>query len=86
MGTNHELAGRVAGPAYVPRDPGSDVVSAVVREHLQDLVDEAAADDRRFPQFVLDQLEALPACGDFLRGFARMYCSACRSSRIVPFC
>jgi len=47
--------------------------------------DVASPPEVRLPGFVLRELRALAACGDFANGFVRLQCSSCRGDRVVPF-
>ena len=78
---------------YEPRDPSDSVLANLARDYLPSLREALAADEDDdtlppgavLPEFVLRELRALAACGDFTRGFIRLQCSACRVDRVVPF-
>jgi hypothetical protein len=71
---------------YRPRTTQDSAVVRVLREHLDELLERVEADaDRRLPAFVVKQLRSMISCGDFLRGFARFECTACRAPLVVPF-
>ena len=71
---------------YRPRTTQDSAIVRVLREHLPDLLERVEADaGRRLPAFVVKQLRAMVSCGDFLRGFARFECTACRAPLVVPF-
>mgnify|MGYP002634217134 CR=1 FL=1 len=86
-------------PQYEPRDPSDSVLGNLARDYLPALrealaveegdemeeADETAPPGGRLPEFVLRELRALAACGDFTRGFIRLQCSGCRTGRVVPF-
>ena len=71
---------------YRPRTTQDSAIVRVLREHLPELLERVDADaGRRLPAFVVKQLRAMISCGDFINGFARFECSACRAPLIVPF-
>ncbi len=74
-------------PQYTPREPGNGVLGAVIRDHLEELLDRVAseADGPRLPAFVVRELRAVRGCGDIVRGFARYRCDSCRRDLAVPF-
>ena len=55
----------------------------VVREHLESFVAEAEEAGRPIPAFVELELRAYLKCGVLAWGFTRLYCDACRRSRLV---
>ncbi len=71
---------------YVPRQPADAVLHALVREHLDELVEHARiAYLAPLPRYVVDELRAYLACGDFSRGFLRCHCDGCGHDVLVGF-
>jgi hypothetical protein len=79
------LAAAARMKLYRPRRAQESVVSDVVRSHLPQFIEQAAAGDFSLPAFVLGELEALLACGDPARGFTHLKCPRCGFDRFLPF-
>ena len=76
-----------AGAAYQPRTPEGGVLYAVIREHLETFLAEAArgTEGRGLPAFVEQEFRDYLTCGVLAHGFARVRCDACAFERLVPF-
>jgi hypothetical protein len=57
----------------------------VLSEHLETFLAGQRRRERTVPRFVERELRALLDCGIPAHRFLRLFCKACRSSRIVPF-
>jgi len=77
----------LAQPAYRPRDAEHTVLHAVIREHLEDFLREAAArgEGAGLPQFIEREFREFLTCGVLAHGFARVRCDGCAFERLVPF-
>jgi len=72
-----------AGPKYRRRDPEATVLHRIVRENLETFLSEAEEAGRPVPGFVEVEFRNYLKCGVLAWGFSRLYCDACRSSRLV---
>jgi hypothetical protein len=63
------------------------VLHAVVREHLETFVCEAAArgDGSGVPRFVEEEFRGFLTCGILAHGFARLKCDGCGLEHLLPF-
>jgi Putative transposase/Transposase zinc-binding domain len=75
------------GAVYRPRDAEHTVLHAVIREHLETFLHEAAArtDGPGLPRFVEEEFRAFLRCGVLAHGFARLRCDGCGLDRLLPF-
>ena len=80
-------AWRVPQSAYRPRDAEHAVLHAVIAEHLEVFLREAASrtDGLGLPRFVEDEFRAFLRCGVLAHGFARLRCDGCWLYRLLPF-
>jgi hypothetical protein len=76
-----------AGATYEPRAPEDGVLHAVIREHLETFLAEAArgTDGPGLPAFVEQEFRDYLTCGVLAHGFARVRCDTCAFERLVPF-
>jgi len=72
-----------AGPKYRRRDPEATTLHRIVRENLNTFLAEAEEEGRPVPRFVAEEFRNYLKCGLLSCGFTRLYCDACRSSRLV---
>lgn len=72
---------------YRPRDSEREVLHAVIRQHLETFLGEAAraADGARLPEFGKQEFREFLTCGVLAHGFARVRCDTCAFERPVPF-
>jgi hypothetical protein len=76
------------GVVYRPRDAEHTVLHAVIREHLETFLNEAATtrtDGPGLPRFVEEEFRAFLRCGVLAHGFARLRCDGCGLDRFLPF-
>ncbi len=76
------------GAVYRPRDAEHTVLHAVIREHLETFLNEAATtrtDGPGLPRFVEEEFRAFLRCGVLAHGFARLRCDGCGLDRLLPF-
>ena len=71
--------------AYHPRHAEDTLLYEVFADHLETFLARQRRRDRIVPRFVERELRAFLDCGIPAHGFLRLYCHACRHSRIVPF-
>jgi len=78
---------RSASATYEPRTPERGVLHAVIREHLETFLAEAArgTDGPGLPDFVEQEFRDYLMCGVLAHGFARVRCDTCALERLVPF-
>src|SRR5450759_1938026 len=73
-----------AGPVYTRRPPEKSALYQVMQQHLltfeQEWTDEASG--RTLPKFVTEELHKYLDCGILARGFAHLYCDACRQHHV----
>lgn len=74
-------------PLYRPRDAEHTALHAVIREHLETFVREAAerGDGSALPQFVEEEFREFLTCGILAHGFARLRCDGCGLDHLLPF-
>ncbi len=73
-------------PAHGARHrPETTPLYAVVQEHLETFLAEAARRDRVVPRFVERELRAYLECGLLQFGFLRLGCEGCGHSRLLAF-
>ena len=79
--------GMTQGAVYRPRDAEHTVLHAVIREHLETFLHEAATrtDGPGLPRFVEEEFRAFLRCGVLAHGFARLRCDGCGLDRLLPF-
>ena len=79
--------GMAQGAVYRPRDAEHTVLHAVIREHLETFLHEAATrtDGPGLPRFVEEEFRAFLRCGVLAHGFARLRCDGCGLDRLLPF-
>ena len=77
--------GRNAVGRYRRREPEQSVLYQVVREQLETFLDRRQDEGRPVPRFVERELRGFLECGILAHGFVRVYCDACRKSRVVGF-
>ena len=72
---------------YTPRQPASDVLHQVVRDHFETFRAQAASlrDGEGLPRFVEGEFRDFLRCGSLAGGFARFRCTACGLDRLVAF-
>jgi len=75
----------VGQPAYQRRQPQKTVLWQVVNQNLRTFQDATEESGGSLPRHVWQEFERYLACGDFLRGFARVHCPSCGYDRLVPF-
>jgi hypothetical protein len=81
-------ASRPAPRGYRGREPEKTDLHAVVREHLETLLDEArrrSESGTGYPTFIEHELRRFLDCGLLARGFARLRCKMCGFERLVAF-
>ena len=73
--------------SYARRRPEDTTLHRVVRENLLTLyaATEAGFDGASLPDFVRHEFEQYVSCGILSRGFARLACESCGTSRLVAF-
>ncbi|MBM3484967.1 MAG: transposase, partial [Alphaproteobacteria bacterium] len=78
---------RVPAVEYAPRDPSASALYAVVGEHVESFLAEAARmrDGQSLPRFVEDEFRGFLRCGFLAGGFARFRCTGCTTERLVAF-
>jgi hypothetical protein len=70
---------------YTRRQPEKSALYQALQKHLltfeQEWTDQASG--RTLPKFVTDELHGYMNCGILGRGFAHLYCDACRQHHVV---
>ena len=75
-------------PRYRPRQPQQTLLHRVVHQHLETMLDEAAAQTDHgfgYPRFIARNFRGFLGCGDLSRGFARLRCKSCGYERLLAF-
>ena len=73
---------------YIPRKPDETVLHRVVRDHLEDFLQEArerSRDGEGMPDFIVQELRKFLTCGSLAGGFARFKCQDCGHERLLAF-
>jgi len=81
-------ASRPAPRPYRRREPEKTALYALVREHLETLLDEARRGNDSgdgYPAFIEREFRHYLHCGLLSRGFARLRCPSCGFERLVAF-
>lgn len=79
---------RPAPRPYRRREPEKNALYAVVREHLETMLDEARRGSDSgdgYPVFIEREFVHYLHCGLLSRGFARLRCPSCGFERLVAF-
>jgi ribosomal protein S27E len=77
-----------ATPEYKPRKPDETVLHRIVRDHLEDFLQEArerSRDGEGMPDFIVQELNKFLTCGSLAGGFARFKCQDCGHERLLAF-
>jgi hypothetical protein len=89
VGTRSACGRRVAqsSTAYEPGDPTSTVLYGIVWDHFATFRAQAASlrDGEGLPRFVERAFRDFLRCGCLAGGFARFWCAACGTDRLVAF-
>jgi hypothetical protein len=75
-------------PRYRPRQPQRTLLHRIVHQHLETMLDEAAAQTDHgfgYPRFIARNFRTFLGCGDLSRGFARLRCKSCGYERLLAF-
>jgi len=78
------IPGNPAERSYRPRRAEETIVHQVVRDHLQEFLEQARERDRPVPRFIEREMRDFLDCGDPSRGFLFLRCPTCRFGRAVP--
>ncbi len=73
---------------YKPRKQEQTVLHRVVRDNLEEFLQEArlrSGTDEGMPDFVVVELERFLTCGSLAGGFARFKCQQCGHERLLAF-
>ena len=70
---------------YQPRVPEETLLYQVLQEDLETFLEQAVANGRSLPAFVVAELRGFLRCGIHANGFSRVRCPDCRHEFAVPF-
>jgi hypothetical protein len=80
-----ETATRPLTGTYQRHQPEHSLLYQVLAEHLETFLQQVRTSDHALPWYVERDLRAFLDCGILARGFLRLRCPECNTSRVVPF-